>query len=173
MPQHLILSVISDDKPGIVKTIAEAVSSHGGSWLESRLAQLDGKFAGIIRVSIAEDKAELLHSSLSSLASVGIDIKSEVVQVRAAAKTTRQASFSLAGPDRNGIVHELANAFAEYNINVTELTTHCSSMPYSGEPLFEAEGMVEIPADKGIEPLLEQLDAIADALALDIHLDEV
>ena len=172
MPQHFILSVISDDKPGIIKTIADAVSTHGGSWLESRLAHLDGKFAGIVRVCVGDEAAPLLTEALMQLKQSGITIQLEPLNVTVKTGSTRTAKFTLAGPDRTGIVRELAHAFAQHNINVEELTTHCSSMPYSGDPLFEASGKLQIPGGEGLEPLLEQLDAIADKLALDIRLEE-
>lgn len=172
MPQHYILSIISDDKPGIVKAIAELVAGHEGNWLESRLAELDGKFVGVIRISVPPNRANGLQDALSGLKSQGIIIQAEPLEDKPQEIAPRLASFSLAGPDRPGIVRELAHAFATYNINVEELITHCTSMPYSGEPLFEAEGVVKIPRQSGLEPLMEQLDLIADELALDIHLEE-
>lgn len=172
MALHYILSVISDDKPGIVKAIAELVAGHGGSWLESRLAELDGKFAGVIRISVEEAQSQPLQDALVSLKSKGIVIQAEPLSCVRQEESPHLASFSLVGPDRTGIVRELAHAFAQYNINVEELSTHCSSMPYSGEPLFEAEGVIKLPKEGGLEPLMEHLDAIASELGLDIHLEE-
>lgn len=172
MPAHFIVSVLCDDRPGIVKTIAEVVGQHDGNWLASRLAQLDGKFAGVIRVSVPGDHEQSLCEALAALAGQGIMVRAQALAAGAQATSKRLASFSLSGPDRAGIVRELSRAFAQYNINVEELETRCSSMPYSGDPLFEAEGLVRIPEGDGLDPLLAQLNAIADELALDIRLEE-
>ena len=44
----LVLTLIGDDKPGLVNAASEAVAEHGGTWLESRLARLSGKFANAL-----------------------------------------------------------------------------------------------------------------------------
>ena len=50
----LILTVIGDDRPGLVEQLATAISSHHGNWLESSMSHLSGKFAGIVCLSIAD-----------------------------------------------------------------------------------------------------------------------
>ena len=46
----LVLTLIGPDRPGLVEAVAEVVAAHGGNWLESRMARLAGKFAGILRI---------------------------------------------------------------------------------------------------------------------------
>lgn len=173
MPQNLMLSVICDDKPGIVKTIAETVADNGGNWLESRLAQLDGKFAGVIRISTAEEQLATLEDALGALRTQGLLIQIEPVYDKVVRSPSSLATFSLAGPDRPGIVRDLAKAFLQYDMNVEELVTHRTSMPYSGEPLFEAEGVILVPEGVALEPLMAQIDEIAEALALDIRIEQI
>ena len=50
----LVLTLIGSDRPGLVEAVAEVIAGHGGNWLESRMAHLAGKFAGILRVEIPE-----------------------------------------------------------------------------------------------------------------------
>ena len=65
MNTYLVLTVIADDKPGLVETLAEVIADHKGNWLESSMSQLAGKFAGILRVSVATvmRKRSLTHSA--------------------------------------------------------------------------------------------------------------
>ncbi len=69
-------------------------------------------------------------------------------------------------------MRELSKALVKSKINLAELETALSSMPYSGDPLFEATGRLEIPSGADLSELHETLDAIADALALDISFSE-
>ena len=46
---RLVLTVIGDDRAGLVNALADVVSDHGGNWEHSQMAQLAGKFAGIVR----------------------------------------------------------------------------------------------------------------------------
>lgn len=172
MDKHFILSVLSDDRPGVTRQIAELVAQHQGNWLESRLTQLAGKFAGVIRINLAEEKFGDLQSALQGLADRGIRVVAEELQTVAQKERGRTATFGAAGPDRPGIVLEITQALTQYNINIAELNTNCSSIPYSGEPLFEAEGVLHVPVSTDLEQLAGQLDAIADALGIDISLEE-
>ncbi len=173
MVSHLLISIISDDKPGIVEALAEAVAAANGNWLESRLSQLGGKFAGVIRVSVAQEQLAPLEQKLRQLESQQIWVKTE----RAATDSAKTAELGSAyihalGPDRPGIVKELSKALVKNHINLANLETALSSMPYSGDPLFEATGQLEIPPSVDMQALRQTLDAIADALALDISLSE-
>lgn len=172
MPTNLVITVISDDKPGIVKQLANTVAEHGGNWLESRLSHLAGKFAGVIRISAEPDKLDALEQALSNLGSQHIRVSMEESSDTPTGNIQRQAAFKALGPDRAGIVLEIAQAFAQYNINVEEFNTNCSSMPYSGDPLFEAEGLIQLPESADLHDLSEQLERIADHLAIDIRITE-
>lgn len=171
MDTHLILSVLSNDRPGIIKLIAATVAKHQGNWLESRLTQLAGKFAGVIRICVDAQQVADLQASLQELKHQGIRVISEELHNTNPFASTHTASFSAIGPDRQGIVLEITQAFTQYNINVAHLNTNCSSVPYSGEPLFEAHGELHIPMDANLDHLSDQLDTIADALGIDISLD--
>lgn len=170
MNNQLILTVISDDKPGIVEQLAQTISQHQGNWLESRMSHLAGKFAGILQVAVEETNKPALREALSALSSKGFKI---IVEDALAVTRTecRQFSFTVVGSDRPGIVREIAQAFAGRHINMGELETSCSSMPWSGEPMFEASGTIEVPKSVNLNDLYDQLDKIADDLAVDIRLE--
>jgi glycine cleavage system regulatory protein len=172
MDKHFILSVLSDDRPGVTRRIAELVTKHHGNWLESRLTQLAGKFAGVIRIRLAEESVDDLRAAMNALTEQNIRVMVEELQTVSPQDQGRTATFSAVGPDRSGIVLEITQALTQYNINIAELNTNCSSMPYSGEPLFEAEGLLHVPPGTDLEQLAGQLDSIADALGIDIILEE-
>lgn len=172
MDQQWILSVLSDDRPGVIKQIAELVTHHGGNWLESRLTQLAGKFAGVIRINVPAAAGTDLRQALVALKQRGINVQVEDVPPPPTRATGRSATFSALGPDRPGIVLEIAQALTEYQINIADLNTNCSSTPYSGEPLFAAEGVLNVPTGTDLEQLSAQLERIADTLGIDISLEE-
>lgn len=170
MNTQLVLTVICDDRPGVVEQLAQTISNNQGNWLESRMAHLAGKFAGILQVAVADSHQAQLRSALATLGERGFKIVIE--DALAFSKPEyREFSFSVVGSDRTGIVYEIAQAFAARNINMGELETACSSMPWSGEPLFEATGLIEVPKSVNMNDLYDQLDTIADELAVDIRLE--
>ena len=171
MNQYLVLTVISDDRPGVVQKLAQTISAHGGNWQESRMSHLAGKFAGILQVAVAEEHHAELRSALLALAGDGFQVVVENAN-QANDPALPAYHFSVVGPDRTGIVAEISNAFAERHISVDELETDCSSMPWSGEPMFEATGIIHVPAEVDLDNLHDQLDVIADELAVDIRLEQ-
>jgi len=60
MNKSLVLTLIGPDRPGLVDALAEVVENNGGNWVESRMAHLAGKFAGVLRINIAADKVDRL-----------------------------------------------------------------------------------------------------------------
>lgn len=170
MNTYLVLTVISDDKPGVVELLARTISKHQGNWLESRMAHLAGKFAGILQIAVAPEHQQALREALGQLNERGLKVIVEEATATEKAPC-KNFHFSVIGNDRLGIVHEIAQAFAGRNINMDELETSYSSMPWSGEPMFEATGIIEVPEAVDMDALWEQLDVIADELAVDIRLE--
>ncbi len=174
MNRTLVLSILSDDKPGVVEALASTISENGGNWLESSMTNLAGKFAGILQVNISDAQLAILESALAQLEQQGIQVTSAVVTDTNtdAAANIKQYQFSLMGNDRPGIVKELAQAFSSHHINLEELDTTCGSMPWSGEPMFHAQGLISVPTHIDMDSVSEQLDEIADELGVDIELQE-
>ncbi|MDO3385434.1 ACT domain-containing protein [Gilvimarinus sp. SDUM040013] len=172
MNQNLVLTVISADRPGVVQQLAKTIHDNHGNWLESRMSHLAGKFAGILQVAVPEEHCESLLAALGGLACDGLQVVAEKAEGVGEAQPVA-LSFSVVGPDRTGIVYEVSQAFASRSISVDELETDTSSMPWSGEPMFEATGIIHLPNGVNMDELYDQLDAIADELAVDIRLEEL
>lgn len=174
MNRSLVLSILSDDKPGVVETLARTVADHEGNWLESSMSHLAGKFAGILQVSVPAERLPALREALAALQSQrGIAVIVAESLDTPSEQTMQLLHFSLIGNDRPGIVRELAQAFASHQINLDELQTHCSSMPWSGDPMFAAEGIISLPETVDLDRLMDDLNDIADELGVDIELGEV
>ncbi|WP_226668903.1 glycine cleavage system protein R [Microbulbifer aggregans] len=171
MQQHFVISIISDDKPGVVEMLSAAVAENGGNWEDSRMAHFAGKFAGILRVSVAAEGSERLKEALQNLA--GPDFKLQIEDTLAVAADGRQTLYlKLVGNDRPGIVREISRALAARHINMESLDTRYSSTPWSGEPLFTAECTISVAEDVSIDGLHDELDEIADELGVEIDCEE-
>ena len=171
MNVQLVLTVVSEDKPGVVEAIAKTVADNSGNWLESRLAQLAGKFAGVVNINVPKNTIVPLKQALTQLEKSGIIVHIDELSDNQKVQTSAiVATFSAIGPDRPGIVRELSQALVEKSINVMSIETELSSMPYSGEPLFQATGQLSIPEENDLLQLREKFDEIADHLALDVSI---
>lgn len=170
MQTHLVLTIISDDKPGVVELLAQTITRHHGNWLESRMSHLANKFAGILQIAVDSDNEAALCEALTNLSQQGLKIHLEPA-INTPQVIGKEFQFSVMGSDRPGIVFEIAQAFAKRHINMGELETACSSMPWSGEPMFEANGLIYVPSSVDMNDLYDHLDVIAEELAVDIRLE--
>lgn len=171
MSRFLVLSIMADDKPGIVETLAATISEHQGNWLESRMAHMAGKFAGILRVSVDESNQTNLQQALSQLASHGILISSETSLDAGESGATKDLTLNLIGNDRAGIVKEVSQALAQMGVNVLELTTNCESAAMSADPLFKAEAHLRVPQGFDADIMADNLEAISNDLMVEIKLE--
>jgi len=168
MPDFLVLTVIADDKPGIVEKLASVIADHQGNWLESRMAQMAGKFAGILRISIEGDQKSKLVAALSSLDSSGLLVRVENPVSSEATKDSHVVNLSVVGNDRPGIVREVSQALARIGVNVLELSTSCSSAEMSAVPLFRSEITASVPDNMDHEDVSDALEALSDDLMVEM-----
>lgn len=169
----LLLTVIGDDRSGLVDALAGVIVDHGGSWDESHMTQLAGKFAGIVLVTIPDAKVSELVDALGPLEADGLlDITIERAGGDSSTEAASQWTLSLVGQDRPGIVHEIAQTLASRDVNIVDLRTLTRSAPMAGGMLFEAEAILEVPAGVSLENLCTSLEDLADELMVDIDLAE-
>lgn len=168
----LVITVIGDDRPGLVSALADVVAEHGGSWGRSQLAELAGKFAGIVTVEVPEDGAADLSTALGELTGVldtTVHTASEVVQADQA--TGETFHLDLIGNDRPGIVKEITGVLAEQQVSVEDLQTKVVPAPQAGGDLFAARASVRAPSDADVSGLRAALERLAGELLVDISFD--
>jgi glycine cleavage system regulatory protein len=169
MNSNLILTVIGDDRPGLVSELAAAISAHQGNWVESAMSNLAGKFAGIVRVAVPQANEAALRGALSGLTGLIVTAESSGAKVRAGG---RRLKLSLVGHDRIGIVREVSQVLAGHAVNVEELTTRTASAPMSAEILFHADAELWAGPDLDTRALTADLERISGEFMVDIDLAE-
>jgi glycine cleavage system regulatory protein len=172
MSASVVLSVISDDHPGIVESLSEVLAAHGGNWTESSMMSLAGKFAGILLASLPDQSMEGFFADLRKLEDEGLRVIAQRTTDEPRPGGGREFTLDLIGQDRPGIVHDITRILAAHRVNVKEIDTHCQSASMSGEKLFLANARVQIPADAELDGLREELEELANELMVDIKLGE-
>ena len=171
MDVSLVLTVIGEDKPGLVEALSETIAAHSGNWLESRLAHLAGKFIGVLRVSVPHERLDDLKRALDELRSRGLEVRAE--KSEGSEGPFRLVRLELVGSDRPGIVRDISTVLAGAGINVEELTSECSNAPMSGQMMFKASARLQLPANVTIDEIRGRLEEVAHDLMVDINLDEI
>jgi glycine cleavage system regulatory protein len=172
MQASLILTIVGADRPGLVNLISDRVTAFGGNWLESRMANLAGQFAGIVHLHVPESNAEPLIVAFRELEAQGL----RIVVTRGAESDRgapgRRMKLELVGQDRPGIVRDISHALASRGVSIEELVTDGVSGSMSGESLVRAYAQLRVPANVATTQLRAALEALANDLMVDLTLDE-
>ncbi|MCF7733616.1 MAG: hypothetical protein K9N23_18145 [Akkermansiaceae bacterium] len=167
------MSVIGEDRPGLMRAVSGLVADHGGNWLESRMCRLGGEFAGIVRVQVAEDEKAAFETAMRGLELQGLTVTLRPDSGGLAPTDEQMIAFEIVGPDRPGIVRQMTAALAAQGVNVEEFSSEVFSAPMSGESLFNAHILIQIPEGCDLDSLCESIERSANELALDVDFEEV
>ena len=171
MRTSLVLTVVGDDRPGLVSTLSDTIAAFDGNWTETRMASLGGKFAGILLVTVPQPRADALIGALGKLEAPSLRLVIGRSAVAAPAGS-RLLELDLVGHDRPGIVRDISHLLAERGVNIEELETACVSGSFSGETLFKAQARLRVPRELATAELRTVLEALANELMVDVSLDE-
>jgi len=166
----LVITILGQDRSGLVDSIAQTVAEHGGNWVESRMAHLAGQFAGILRVDVAAQEAQALTAALGSLSAGGLESTVHLDATEPAVSEKSAMQLSLVGQDRPGIVREISRVLANHGVNVEELQTECTRAANTGQSLFQAEAQLRLPEAVSAETLRTALEEVAADMMVDLSL---
>ena len=164
----LVLTAIGDDRAGLVSALADVVADHGGNWERSQMAELAGKFAGIVLVTVPDDRVDELVASLEPLAGV-LDVHAHLGGEEVT--DAQRFALHLLGNDRPGIVRELSTVLWSHGVSIDQLTTLTREAPMAGGILFEAEAVLEAPASVAAPDLRAALEQLAHELMVEIKFE--
>lgn len=163
----LVLTIVGDDRAGLVAAVAEVIGSHGGNWENSQLAELAGAFAGIVEVSVAADRADALREALEGvegLVTVAIPGRGATTDAAPAHRFT----FEVLGNDRPGIVRELSSTLSAHTVSIERMTSETRDAAMAGGRLFEATITAAVPASVDVDALAAELERLALELQVDV-----
>ena len=173
MANMLVMTVIGQDRPGLVDAVAATVGEHGGNWLESRMSRLGGQFAGILRVEVPAGHETQLVSALRQLEARGLTVVVHTDPQEPVERRVRLSMLEIVGQDRPGIVRQISRALAQAGVNIEELHTERASAAMTGEALFKARALLSLPVSCDTEQLRRELEKVAADLIVDVSFADV
>lgn len=166
---NLVLTVVGDDRAGLVAALADVVSAHGGNWEHSQLAELAGTFAGIVVVSVPDDRLADLTAALGQLDGL-LTVTAHPGSDAPAVSAQKDLTLTVLGNDHPGIVRDISAVLSRHGASIESLTSESREAPMSGGRLFEATVVARLP--QGAEPatIAADLERLAAEILVDISL---
>ena len=167
MTTSLVLTFMGRDKPGLANAISETIAAAGGSWMDSRLARLADKFAGIVLVSVPEPNVADLSAALRSLDNAGLRITVEPSSAAQPETGYKTLELNLVGRDRPGIVRDVTQALNQLGANIEAFSSDIESAPFTDETMFRAAVRIHVAEDITPEKVQLTLEQLPDEIIVD------
>ena len=146
-PASLVaVTVLGDDRPGIVADVTSALAGLGCNLEDSTMTLLRGHFAMVVLVR-SERSLDEVSASLRSLTESG-DLAVDVA-------------------DRPGIVAAMTNVVARHGGNIVDLGTRL------GEGMYVLVAEFLLPSAMAIDAVEEDLATVAQEIGVDFHVSVV
>jgi glycine cleavage system regulatory protein len=162
-----VLTVIGDDRPGLVNALADVVTDHDGNWEHSQMAQLAGKFAGIVVVSVPSDRSDDLVSGLRRLEGLEVLVHAAADE-EGPSESWQRLTLDLVGNDHPGIVRDVSGVLSRHGLSIEEMETESREAPMAGGQLFGAHIVALLPPDADPATVLRELEELATELMVEL-----
>lgn len=168
MATSIVLTVIGDDRTGIVASLSELLAEHDANWQESSFSRLAGQFAGVVRACIPDEQVPACLAALDKLESEGLTVISHASLEGGDQPHQPGLLLQVVGNDSPGIVRRITGVLQSLDISVEALKTYVESASMAGDLLFHTQATVRLPEGVSEEQMRAELEAIAVDLMVEI-----
>jgi glycine cleavage system transcriptional repressor len=167
-PDLLAVTVLGDDRPGIVADVTTALAGLGCNLEDSTMTLLRGHFAMVVlvRTDRSLDAVEASLRPLTESGGLAVDVRAIPEHGDAPVPGTAY-TLHVHGADRPGIVAAMTNVVARHGGNIVDLGTRLGSDLY----VLIAEFL--LPPSAAIEAVEEDLATVAQDIGVDFHVSVV
>jgi glycine cleavage system transcriptional repressor len=145
----MVISVMAEDRPGIVAEVSESISALGGNLADLRESVLCGYFTMILMAgfppAVTPDK---IGSSLAGVTGAEVSVMPHEGDVTDAGYAGEAYVLSAVGLDRVGLVAQVSRFCCDRGVNILDLATHVEGDQYTMMLLIDLSGVPSVQAFK-------------------------
>ena len=174
MKNYLVISVLAEDRPGLVNELTRVIVECNCNLVDSRTTVLGGEFAAVM----------LIHGNWNTLAKLEVQLQ-RLEQVHdMTIITKRRESHSpradilpyaveLIAMEQKDIVHKMVHFFSSRLVTIEEMITRSYQAPHTATPMFAINLTIGVPTNLHIAMLREEFMDFCDELNLDAVMEPV
>ena len=174
MQKLLAVTVIGADRTGLVRDVTHAISTAGGSIMQSRMTTLGREFAMVALVSANWHTIKKVQDALQNLAGTSdLTISFRDTEERGPREPAAPYNVDIVAMDQEGIVAGLASFFAARNIEIADLNTRQYNAAHTGARMFGVQMAINIPASSHLATLRDEFHEYCEEQNLDAIIEPI
>lgn len=151
-----MLTLVGEDRPGIVAQVTRALFEAGGSLGEASMIRLGGNFTIMMMADLGGGEERLRQALAPAANALGLRLHIDPIAGGLHRHLVPNVQVRVTGADRAGIVAEVTGALAEVGFNILELDSDVIGGAQRPVYLMNIQGYADRP--------LEELQAAVAAL---------
>lgn len=174
MPQHLVITAVGADRPGIVNKIVHLVTKAGCNIVDSRIALFGNEFTLIMLLSGNNSHITRVETSLPLL---GQEHELITIMKRTSPHAEIANAYTIEvfveSDDRPGLTEQFTQFFADREIGLASLSAQTIEKEKAGQAQdqFHITMTARVETDCNLMQLQEDFKALCDMLAVSGHLN--
>lgn len=151
-----MLTLIGEDKPGIVAAVTSALFDLGMNLGETSMLRLGGNFTIMMMVSGEHDGPFLVERLAPVIEAQGMRLHVDPIQGRLHQHLVPNIQVTVSGADRAGIVAQVTAALAGAGFNILDLESDVAGTSQKPVYIMQIAGVADVPVET-VEAALEPL----------------
>ncbi len=167
-PDLLAVTVLGDDRPGIVADVTSALARLGCNLEDSTMTLLRGHFAMVVlvRTTHTRDDVSTALDHLTVDDALAVDVR-PIPEHGDHDRAGTAYTLRVHGADRPGIVAAMTNVVVAHRGNIVDLGTRL------GDGTYVLVAELVLPAGASVDAFEEELGAVAREIGVDFHVSAV
>lgn len=154
-----MLTLIGEDKPGIVAAITRALFDFGLNLGETSMLRLGGNFTVMMMVSGDHGEAELRERLKPVIEAQGMRLHIDPIRAHLHEHMLPNIQVTVSGADRAGIVAQVTEALVASGFNILDLESDVAGTAAKPVYIMQIAGVADAPVEsieRALEPLRQE-----------------
>jgi glycine cleavage system transcriptional repressor len=154
-----MLTLIGEDKPGIVAAVTRALFEYGLNLGETSMLRLGGNFTVMMMVSGEHSEAELRDRLKPVIEAQGMCLNIDRIEAHLHEHLVPNIQVTVTGADRAGIVAQVTSALADAGFNILDLESDVAGTADKPVYIMQIAGVANVAVEvieRALVPLREE-----------------
>ena len=172
MNKYLVVTALTQDRPGVANQLTSTVTECNCNILDSRMAALGSEFAISMLICGSAESILNFENALTALEEK-LDLLTQTKYTEPADEHLRLLPYSIqvVSLDSPGIIKDISTFFSNQSINIENIHSESFKAPHTAAPMLAVNMIVNLPESIKIADIREQFIDYCDEFNLDATME--